>query len=293
MGCTGTGDYILRMSKTPGTAPVASMCATFAPETGIKCGFTTPEAQLAEIDKMAAGIGQPCTVKGRRYIGSTPDHTDFFEVACSEGKGYVLQTGANGALQQSIDCVKATELAGGCTLTDVRQQQTELVGVYTHLAQKAGFDCTVSKYAEFPAKADGTEVVELACSNRPDGGVGLFPANGTPKVLDCLRASAQGYVCNMTKGPDPGLRQADGVAEGLQGQLRVQDRQRASAGLHGLGRPDRSRLRRPAGRGGRDLERHQFGHRHPLVQRVDDHRRRRLPAARQQEVITAARAGLL
>ena len=203
VGCTGSGDYILRTSKTAGTAPIASMCATFAPETGIKCGFTTPEAQMAEIDKMAAGIGQPCTVKGRRYIGSTPDHTDFFEVACSEGKGYVLQTGSNGALQQSIDCVKATELAGGCTLTDVRQAQTELVTVYTHLSQKAGFDCTVTKYAEFPAKADGTEVVELACSNRPDGGVGMFPANGTPTVVDCLRASAQGYVCNMTKDFTP------------------------------------------------------------------------------------------
>lgn len=200
--CTGGGDYILREPKAGG-APVASLCATFSPESGIKCSFTSPEAQSAEIDKMAAGIGQPCTVKGRRYIGSTPDHTDFFEVACSEGKGYVLQTGANGALQQSIDCVKATELAGGCTLTDVRQQQTELVGVYTHLAQKAGFDCNVSKYAEFPAKADGTEVVELACSNRPDGGVGMFPANGTPKVLDCLRSSAQGYVCNMTKDLSP------------------------------------------------------------------------------------------
>ena len=202
VACTGSGGYVLREPKAGG-APVASMCAIFPPDGAVKCTLTPPAVQTAEIDKLATGIGQPCSVKGRRYIGSTPDHTDFFEVACNEGKGYVLQTGANGALQQSIDCVKATELAGGCTLTDVRQAQTELVTVYTHLSQKAGFDCTVTKYAEFPAKADGTEVVELACSNRPDGGVGMFPANGTPKVVDCLRASAQGYVCNMTKDFTP------------------------------------------------------------------------------------------
>jgi hypothetical protein len=56
----------------------------------------------------------------------------------------------------------------------------------------------VSKYADFPALADGTEVVELACSNRPDGGVGFFPAKGAPTVLDCLRAGAQGYACSFS-----------------------------------------------------------------------------------------------
>jgi len=46
--------------------------------------------------------------------------------------------------------------------------------------------------------------VELACSNRPDGGVGFFPSTSAkPRVLDCLRAEAEGYRCSFT--PDSAL----------------------------------------------------------------------------------------
>ena len=37
-----------------------------------------------------------------------------------------------------------SSFAGGCTLTDSRQAQTEQIGIYTDLAKKAGFDSPVS-----------------------------------------------------------------------------------------------------------------------------------------------------
>jgi hypothetical protein len=41
-------------------------------------------------------------------------------------------------------------------------------------------------------------VVELQCSNRPDGGIGIFPARGTPRVLDCVRSLTEGYKCSFS-----------------------------------------------------------------------------------------------
>jgi hypothetical protein len=198
VACHEGAGYILRLAKAPGGAPIATMCAVFGPTSQVKCELTPPEQQLAAIDQLAAQSGKACTVKGRRYVGSTSDLTDFFEVACNEGSGFMLQSDAHGKLQQAIDCVKAVNFAGGCTLTDVRQAETQQDAVYTDLSKKAGFDCTVSKYADFPTREDGAEVVELACSNRADGGVGIFPAKGAPQVLDCLHAGAQGYVCSFS-----------------------------------------------------------------------------------------------
>ena len=62
----------------------------------------------------------------------------------------------------------------------------------------AGFDCAVSKYALFPSTDPTKDVVEMACSNRPDGGVGIFPGHGPAHVYDCLRAQDEGYKCSYT-----------------------------------------------------------------------------------------------
>jgi hypothetical protein len=198
VACHEGDGYILRLAKAPGGAPIATMCAVFGTAGQVKCTLIPPEQQMASIDHLASAIGKACTVKDRRYVGSTADLTDFFEVACGEGSGYMLQVDSHGKVQQAIDCVKAVNLAGGCTLTDTRQAQTEQNATYADLAKKAGFDCAVSKYADFPARADGAEVVELACSNRADGGVGIFPVKGAPQVLDCLHAGAQGYACSYS-----------------------------------------------------------------------------------------------
>jgi hypothetical protein len=195
--CHEGGGYILEWPKAAGAAPTASMCMLMT-NSNIKCELTTPAQQTTVIDNLTAASGKACTVKDRRYIGSTPDHSDFFEVACTDGKGYMLRADATGKLQEALDCAKAINIGGGCTLTDARQAQTEQNAIYTDLSKKAGFDCQVSKYAEFPAMANNTEVVELACSNRPDGGVGIFPAQGKPQVFDCLRAETQGYKCSFS-----------------------------------------------------------------------------------------------
>jgi hypothetical protein len=118
----------------------------------------------------------------------------------------MLEVDPAGRLAAATDCLRAVDIAGGCTLTDTRQAEIAPDGPYSDLAKEtygdlaktAGFDCAVSKYADFPPKANGAEVVELACSNRPDGGVGLFPSTGRPEVWDCLRSRAEGYTCTFS-----------------------------------------------------------------------------------------------
>jgi hypothetical protein len=195
----GQGVVLITPVTVGGPAPTAENCLALGDGGGdLKCTLTTHEQQLAVVDQLAAASGRACTAKGRRFVGTMTSGDTYYEVACADGKGYMLAADSSGKLNQTVDCINATGIGGGCTLTDIRQAQTEESALYSRLAKKAGFDCQVSKYGVFPAKDASTEVVELQCANRPDGGVGIFPASGAPLVYDCLRAQNQGYRCSMS-----------------------------------------------------------------------------------------------
>jgi len=194
----GSGLIIVTSNPPDATKEVkTNTCLAYEPGSNLACQLTTREAQLAMVDSLAAASGKNCVVKDKRYILSAATGSTYFEVACEDGKGYVLERAANGSLARlQLDHF----LAGGaeCTLTDSRQAMTEQADLYTRLATKAGFPCKVEKYALFPARAAREEVVELKCSDRPDGGVAVFDASGGGKVYNCVIAELQGYGCSFT-----------------------------------------------------------------------------------------------
>ncbi len=115
----------------------------------------------------------------------------------------MIEQAGNGDVKPAIDCAVADNIGGGCTLTNARQAETEQAGLYSKLAHNAGYACDVSRYAPFNVNLPGHEVVELACSNRPDGAVAIFPASTTEKaqIYDCAHSEIAGYRCSFTK-PD-------------------------------------------------------------------------------------------
>ena len=180
-------------------AITAMSCMSFG-LSGRKCELTTEEQNLAPITALASKIGKPCDVTGTRYVLGTVDGSEYYEIACQAGEGYMLQV-KNDDLAKTIKCAEASFVGGGCTLTDAREAETQQAGLYSSLAKKAGFDCDVSKYAAFPVQGNDKEVVELACKNRPDGAVGIFPASAGVKtqILDCVRSQLVGYRCSFSK----------------------------------------------------------------------------------------------
>jgi hypothetical protein len=199
----GGGGYILAVSAPPRLDKPVTMdpCVGFPPGGNITCTLTDRTAQLAVVDQLVAKSGKACTIKDRSYIGATASGLAIYEVACQDGKGFMLEQAANGDLKQAIDCASADAIGGGCKLTDARQAKTEQAGLYTGLAKKAGFQCEVSGYAPLPAGLQGKEVVELSCSNRPDGAIGVFGATSAiPSVIyDCAHSELMGYRCGLTK----------------------------------------------------------------------------------------------
>jgi len=200
VACQGGGGYIVLGSAPFDSAkPIqAQNCLMYDDaETNIKCSLSDKATRIQIVDKYAAQANNGCTVKDRRFVGVSRDSSTFYEASCQDGKGYIYKVAAAGTLTETYECAKATQILGGCTLTDARQAQSEQAGLYTKLVSNAGGKCEVDKYALFPSKA-GEEVVELVCKDG-SGAILISRAGQKGQALDCARAPIAGYKCSLTK----------------------------------------------------------------------------------------------
>jgi hypothetical protein len=193
--CSDGMGYVVQTS--PGKAPIASECAAVLGGS-TECKLTTKEAVLANMSVLAAKSGTPCTVSNARVVGSATGST-YYEVACGATPGFIIQASAGHVFQSAIPCAKAQGIGGGCELTVI--DETAEAGTYTKLASNANFPCDVSKYRYLGKETKtNSELVELACKNRADGGIGLFPiSGGKAQVFDCVQGGAYGVTCQLTQ----------------------------------------------------------------------------------------------
>ena len=201
VACQGGAGYIL-LASVPfdGAKPLqAQNCLMYDDaDTNIKCKVGDRATRLAVVDKYVTAANNGCAVKDKRFVGVAKDGSTFYEASCNDGKGYIYKVDNTGSLKESYDCAKATQILGGCTLTDARQAQTEQAGLYTRLAQKLGSKCDVERYALFPPKP-GEEDVELVCKDG-SGAIGIFKSAGAgSQVIDCGRAPVAGFKCSLGK----------------------------------------------------------------------------------------------
>ncbi len=200
--CQEGAGWILAISAPPRLDKPATMdpCLAYPADGNISCKLVDRATQFSVVDRLIAKAGKTCTVKDRSYVGSTSTGSMFYEAACQEGHGFMIEATAAGGLKAATDCAAADAIAGGCKLTDAREAKTEQAGLYTKFATRAGFQCQVSGYAPLPTNLN-KDVVEMACSNRPDGAIGIFGALETDPatIIDCAHAELEGYRCGLTK----------------------------------------------------------------------------------------------
>jgi hypothetical protein len=201
VACASGEGYRLETSFPFDPAKPAKLipCIAFAQTPNGKCALTDDAADSAFMDRLATQNIEGCVVKDRRYVGGDKAGQLYYEFACQNGKGYLLPQSPDLSIGKPIDCANTDQ----CQLTDTRQAENEQNGLYSKLALAGGFHCAVSKYAPFPVTMPKHEVVELACSDRPDGAVAIFAASSAEpaKFYDCAHAEMEGFRCSFSK-PD-------------------------------------------------------------------------------------------
>lgn len=199
--CEGGRGYVIQTGAPgSGTATTALDCAQFIGGQ-TECQLTTKQQIVASIGQMASQGGRNCAVSDARFVGIAGQST-FYEVACGTDAGFMIEANATGAFQRAIECTRAQTIAGGCTLSNTQAAETAEIATYTRLAKAANFNCDVSKYRFLGVdQKSNAEVVELACGNRGDGAIALFPtqASGKAQVFDCVQGGSVGVACQLTQ----------------------------------------------------------------------------------------------
>jgi hypothetical protein len=152
---------------------------------------------------IASDKGAECAVQRLQWYGrSESTHADYSEVACQDGKGYLLRTDAPGSSGNTtvMSCAEASQQGFHCRLTESESSEptVTLETLKTALAQH-GVTCKID-----PIRLIGQEdhlkryVVEYRCADSPSGGIAFVPLEGNTnpyQTLDCAAGATRGIAC--------------------------------------------------------------------------------------------------
>ena len=206
VACQEGPGYLLQAPVAPATTAVVAVPCLQTEGSANACTLTGKTQSMAVLNTLVTQAGKTCQISADRFIGNDPKTGDaFYEVGCGAQPGFVLAATKTGGLDRVITCGQAAAM-GGCKLSDSTQVMAQESATYTQQAKAGGFNCDVSKFRPVGLDNGGNEVVELACSNRPDGTVAIFPktAGGKTQFVDCIKAGEFGPsgACTLTS-PTP------------------------------------------------------------------------------------------
>lgn len=194
--CVDGAGYILGTSSPPRLDRPITIHPCSAYEAGGNIGCKIAGGNDKEtVDRLLQLSGKTCDFRDLRYMVTATNGSRYYEVACTEGTGYVLEQAGNGAFAKAIDCIDAP-VGAECALTDPKAGRARQTERYSKAATAAGFTCQVERYARFAIP--NRDVVELKCLDRPDGGIAVFGRPDGDVVYNCTVSEAHGYRCSLT-----------------------------------------------------------------------------------------------
>lgn len=147
----------------------------------------------ASIQPIVTQSGARCTVTNAVFLGYSPgSQLNRYEVACSEGLGYIIDRPATGAAK-ATDCLAADAGGFDCRLTP-KATRTAFIA---RIAAGSNRPCTVADGRYMGASASGAAYYEVACGGTQ--GYVLETKNGAfVRAFDCLEAAGIGEGCKLT-----------------------------------------------------------------------------------------------
>lgn len=175
------------------------------------CTLKANRNLTAAATKILKNAGTACAVTKLAWFGqSTASKMEYNEVACSDGKGYILGTTLPGTpLQMSlIGCPEGAARGMKCQLTTVAavaSNDADPVPTADNLKAALaahGPACTVTDMRVVGRETvRKRHVVEFLCPEQPKGLVAFIPLGANPnkyQAVDCPTAAKAGVICKLT-----------------------------------------------------------------------------------------------
>ena len=170
-------------------------------------GFTCTLSGYKDAKTMAGvvlkGAGTACDVSDYRWVGvGSLNGTEYSEVSCAGGPGYVLEVPKTGQATQLavVGCQDAVKEGIKCALTAVNMPVT--LQTFRDAIKDHAIACDPAEIRYIGRETQGRRyVVELQCPQQPKGLVAFIPLQDNPKpfeTLDCSAAAARSVQCKLT-----------------------------------------------------------------------------------------------
>jgi hypothetical protein len=155
---------------------------------------------------LLTAAGTACTVSGFRWFGiSASSQNEYSEVACADGKGYLLKTPQIGASAtvSVLSCQDAAKQGLKCRLTDAGPVSAPVTAqTFRDALKRNGVSCEPTQMRTIGRESvDKRYVVEVQCPEQPKGLVAFIPLEGNTsqfESIDCAAAVERDIVCKFT-----------------------------------------------------------------------------------------------
>lgn len=210
VACQNGAGYFLVQSEPPGKATGFSCFAADAArqadiaahrEPTLNCSLPENGASKPMAAAILQRAGKICAVRDTKWHGQSAT-TDFLEVACQEGPGFVVRSPLPGSLAPlHVDiCLELTHIGFVCKLPG---NDPALETLKAALAQhKVPCDAEAARVIGHEA-VKRRQVVEYFCPiQQPKGLVAFLPAEGSTEpfeALDCPTAAKRQAICTLNK----------------------------------------------------------------------------------------------
>jgi hypothetical protein len=213
VACKGGTGFLL---ESGGQSPLATSCfaaeATHAADivegrkSDLYCQLPANKDIKAMAGNLLATTSTSCGVKDVRWFGlSTSRETEYAEVACSDGHGYLLRLPRTAAAAQvsALGCRDAATQGLKCHLTDGGPVSTPVtLATFRDALKQNGVSCEPDHMRVVGReRVDKRYVVEVQCPQQPAGLVAFIPLEGSTnkfEAIDCLAAVDRGVTCQFT-----------------------------------------------------------------------------------------------
>ena len=214
VACSNGLGYLL-VSQT-GDAPYATSCfsadTTHAEEVAagrksdMYCQLEANKDVKGMATRLMSGATITCAIRTLRWLGaSTASHTEYTEVACDDGRGYLLRTAQAGSEAKTslMSCKEAADKGIKCRLTDAGPVAKPVsMDTFKESLAANGVTCSVNQSRLVGQESTRKRyVVEFQCPEHPEGIVAFIPTGDNTnkfETMDCAHAVAQQVLCEFT-----------------------------------------------------------------------------------------------
>src|SRR5450631_1852261 len=152
------------------------------------------------------GADAQCDVKDLKLFGrSESTQSDYSEVACQDGKGFLLRIAQAGSQAKTVvmSCAEAAKQSIKCRMTDTGPVEAAVtIQTFKEALARNGVICNIGQI-RLIGQEDNLKryAVEYLCADRANAAVAFIPlaGNSNPyESLDCATAlSSRGVACTI------------------------------------------------------------------------------------------------